>query len=86
MATIEITAEKEKHVRDLIKSFREIDSAIEPFREQKKDLRNSYIEEGRLTNEEFSYVKKAYNAVKGKIDIDDLSSFVEIARKEMPGL
>jgi hypothetical protein len=85
MAQFEITPEKEKHVRHLVKSFREIDAAIEPFREQRKDLRNSYIEEGKLTNEEFSYVKKAYNAVKGKFDSDDLASFMEIVKKDMPG-
>lgn len=84
MANFEITPEKEKHIRDLIRSFREIDAAIEPFREQKKDLRNSYIEEGRLNKEEYNYVKKAYNAVKGKLNSDDLSAFMDIARKELP--
>lgn len=84
MSNISIDPEKEKHILELVKSLREIDACIEPYQEQRKDLRNSYIEEGRLTKEEYNYVKKAYNALKRGVDMDDLSTFVDIARKEMP--
>ena len=86
MATIAITEEKKKRVLDLIKSYRAIDGAIEPYREQKKELRTEYIQNQWLTNEEISLVKKAYNAVKTKVDIDDLSSFIDIVKQEIPSV
>jgi hypothetical protein len=83
MATIAITEEKKKHVVRLIKSFKAIDSAILPYQEQKKELRKEYIENDWLTNDEISMVKKAYNAVKNQLDLDDLSSMMEIAKEEI---
>ena len=80
---IAIDDDKKKRIENLVKSFREIDSAILPFREQRTDLKKSCIENGWLTKEEFTLVKKAYNALKNKVDMDDLSTIVEIARKEM---
>jgi hypothetical protein len=83
MATIAITEEKKKHVVRLIKSFKAIDSAILPYQEQKKELRKEYIENDWLSNDEISMVKKAYNAVKNQLDLDDLSSMMEIAKEEI---
>jgi hypothetical protein len=83
MATIAITEEKKKHVVRLIKSFKAIDSAILPYQEQRRELRKEYIENDWLTNDEISMVKKAYNAVKNQLDLDDLSSMMEIAKKEI---
>lgn len=83
MATISITPEKKKHVLRLIKSYKAIDSAILPYQEQRKELRKEYIENEWLTNEEISLTKKAYNAVKSQLDLDDLSSLVEIAKEEL---
>ena len=85
MSDFIIDPEKKGRIENLIKSFREIDNCIEPFQEQRKDLRNSYLEEGWLTKEEYTLVKKAYNFLKKKSDLNDFSSIVEIARKEMPG-
>ena len=83
MATIAITEEKKKHVVRLIKSFKAIDSAILPYQEQRKELRKEYIENDWLTNEEISMVKKAYNAIKTQLDLDDLSSMMGIAKEEI---
>ena len=44
MATITITEDKKKRVTDLIKSYRAIDGAIQPFQDQRKELRTEYIE------------------------------------------
>tara|TARA_Y100001938_G_scaffold149818_1_gene238111 strand:+ start:990 stop:1244 length:255 start_codon:yes stop_codon:yes gene_type:complete len=83
MATIAITEEKKKHVLRLIKSYKAIDSAILPYQEQRKELRKEFIENDWLNNDEVSLVKKAYNAVKSKVDLDDLSSFMEIVKQEV---
>ena len=86
MATIAITEEKKKHVINLIKSYRAIDGAIQPFQDQRKELRTEYIENQWLNNNEISLVKKAYNAVKTKVDLDDLSSFMDIVKSEIPNV
>ena len=83
MATIAITEEKKKHVLRLIKSYKAIDSAILPYQEQRKELRKEFIENDWLNNDEVSLVKKEYNAVKSKVDLDDLSSFMEIVKQEV---
>lgn len=85
MSEFVIDDEKKKRIEDLVKSFKEIDAAILPFQEQRKELRESYIEEGWLTNEEFSYVKKAYNACKKNISMPDLETMVDIVKGEFPG-
>ena len=85
MATIAITDEKKKHVVNLIKSFKAIDGAILPYQEQRKELRKEYIENQWLSNEEITLVKKAYNAVKTKVDLEDLSSFMDIVKEELAG-
>jgi predicted nuclease with TOPRIM domain len=86
MATIAITEEKKKHVINLIKSYRAIDGAIQPYQDQRKELRTEYIENQWLNNNEISLVKKAYNAVKTKVDLDDLSSFMDIVKSEIPNV
>jgi hypothetical protein len=83
MATIAITDEKKKHVLRLIKSYKAIDGAILPYQEQRRELRKEFIENQWLSNDEVSLVKKAYNAVKSKVDLDDLSSFMEIVKQEV---
>jgi len=84
MANLVIPEDKKRRIEQLVKSFREIDAAILPYREQRTDLRKSYIENEWLNDDEFTLVKRAYNALKHKIDMDDLSTIVEIARKEIP--
>ena len=84
ISEITIDEEKRKRIRNLFKSFCEIDNAIEPFREQRRDLRNSYIENDWLTNDEFSLAKKAYTALKSNINLDDVQIFIEIGKEGFP--
>jgi hypothetical protein len=74
--------EKKRRIVDLVKSLREIEACIEPYQEQRKELRTSYIENNWLTNDEFSLVKKAYNNSKKKIKFDDLAEISEVVEKE----
>lgn len=81
---ISIDPEKKTRIENLVKSLRELDNCIAPFREQKADLRKSYVENDWLTKDEFTLVKKAYNALKNKTDMDDLNTIIDICKKEMP--
>tara|TARA_B100000214_G_scaffold88339_1_gene60768 strand:+ start:12121 stop:12381 length:261 start_codon:yes stop_codon:yes gene_type:complete len=64
--------EKEQHMSDYIKQLAAIENAIEPFKEQKKDLRESFHENGWLTKEEMRLAVKAYRLVKSDTDMDEL--------------
>ena len=49
---------KQDYVVDYINSIATLDEAIRPFKEQKSDLRKSYVENGWLSKEE---IKTALN-------------------------
>lgn len=83
MTNIIVDAEKRQRIENLIKEFKSIDAAMLPFREHRNDLRKSYLENDWLTKEEYNMVKKAYNMLKNKVDVDELASMMDIAKVEM---
>lgn len=85
LSQIAMDEQKKERLIKLFESFRQLDYAIEPFKEQKKELRSSYIENQWLTNEEFSLAKKAYNFLKSKVNIDDVATFIEAGKSAFPG-
>jgi len=80
---IEINKEKTERIEKLIKSLKELESCILPYQEQRKELRTSYIEQGWLSKEEFDLVKKSFNLLKRKTDMDDLTTIYDIVKKEV---
>lgn len=68
---------KDERVKDFIKSMAALDESIKPFREQKTDLKKSYIDNQYLTKEEIKMALQAYRLVKNKVDIDQLDAFFE---------
>jgi hypothetical protein len=75
-------AQKENHVINYIKSLIALEKAIEPFKEQKKDLRKEYMENGWLTRGEIWATVKAYRLYEKDADIDDLNDMFEIVEKQ----
>ena len=65
---------KEQYIESYIKSIASIEAAIEPFKEQKRELRKEYADNGWLTKDELSAAVRAYRLHKGGIDIDSLKS------------
>ncbi len=63
---------KDQLIKNFIKSISEIEDAIEPFKEQKKDLKANYIENGWLTKEEVAAALKAFKIVKNGEDFEEL--------------
>ena len=74
--------QKENHVINYIKSLIALEKAIEPFKEQKKDLRKEYMENEWLTRGEIWATVKAYRLYEGDADIDDLNDMFEIVEKQ----
>ncbi len=64
--------EKQKYVKEYIRSLNAIEEAMEPYKEQKRELRGEFRENGWLTTDEIRAAVKAYRLFKGKINIDEV--------------
>jgi DNA-directed RNA polymerase subunit F len=72
---------KEDLIVRYAKTLDELDRAMEPFREHKKDLKQSYIENGWLTKEEMSLILKAYRMMKKEEDLGEIQHYVDMIKK-----
>ena len=66
------TEEKKRYVMEYIRSLVAIEEAMEPYKEQTRELRTEYREQGWLNTDEIRAAVKAYRLFKGKIDIDEV--------------
>ena len=73
--------EKEKHITTFIKSLAAVEDAMEPFKDQKRDLRQNYVDNGWLTKEEMRMAVRAYRLMKSDTDMDQLLDFVDHVKK-----
>lgn len=73
--------EKEKHITSFIKNLAAVEEAMEPFKEQKRDLRQNYVENGWLTKEELRMAVRAYRLMKTDTDMDQLLDFFQHVKK-----
>ncbi len=64
--------EKKRYVKEYIRSLNAIEDAMEPFKEQKRDLRKEFRENGWLNTDEIRAAVKAYRLFKGKFNIDEV--------------
>ena len=74
---------KEEHLANYIKTFVAIEDAMEPFKEQRKDLRESYNENGWLTKEEMRLAVKAYRLYKSETDMEALTDYVKKCKRSI---
>jgi len=72
---------KENHIRNYIKSFAAIEEAIEPFKDQKRDLRSSYDENRWLSKEDQRLAVKAYRLMKSDTDFEQLADYFNKLKK-----
>ena len=68
---------KQEKMIEYIRSLRAIEDAMEPFKEQKRELKAEFKENGWLTGEEISLTVKAYRMMKADIDMDQFLSIYE---------
>ena len=64
--------EKERYIKEYIRSLKAIEDAIEPYQEQKRELRGEYRDRGWLNTDEIRAAVKAYRLYKGKLNIDEI--------------
>lgn len=68
---------KEQHMGDYIKSMKALEDAMEPYKEQKRELKADYIDSGWLTKEDISMTVRAYRLLKNDVDIEALIDIYE---------
>jgi len=73
---------KEQYVISYLKSLLALEEAIEPYKEQKKELRVEYIENGWLTKDDIWSAIKAFRLYKKAADMDDLNDMFDIIEKQ----
>jgi len=61
---------KKEFVKQYIRSLGAIEDAMEPYKEQKRELRQEFKDNGWLDADEIRAAVKAYRLFKGNIDID----------------
>ncbi|MAH51660.1 hypothetical protein CMI37_37935, partial [Candidatus Pacearchaeota archaeon] len=57
---------------EYIRSLNAIEEAMEPYKEQKRELRTEFRENRWLTTDEIRAAVKAFRLFKGKISIDEV--------------
>ena len=73
---------KEQYVVTYLKSMLAIEEAIEPYKEQKKDLRKEYIENGWLSKDDIWAAVKAFRLYEKGADMDDLNDMFDAIEKK----
>ena len=68
---------KEQHMADYIKSMKALEDAMEPYKEQKRELKTEYIDSGWLTKEDISLTVRAYRLLKNDVDMEALIDVYE---------
>ena len=76
---------KEQYVINYLKSVVAIEQAIEPYKEQKKELRKEYIDNGWLSREDIWSAIKAYRLYMKGADMDDLNDMFDTIEKKFGG-
>ena len=74
---------KQEKMIEYIRSLRAIEDAMEPFKEQRKDLRESYNENGWLTKEEMRLAVKACRLYKSETDMEILTDYVNKCQRSV---
>ena len=75
METNKNETSKEDYIKAYIKQFAAIEEAMEPFKDQRRDLRENYNDNGWLSEEEMRLAVKAYRLLKSDTDMDQLTDY-----------
>jgi hypothetical protein len=64
--------QKQQYVKEYIRSLKAIEDCIEPYQEQKRELRSEFRNNGWLNTDEIRAAVKAYRLFRGKVNIDEV--------------
>jgi len=74
--------QKRQYVKEYIRSLKAIEDCIEPYQEQKRELRSEFRQNGWLNTDEIRAAVKAYRLFKGKVNIDEVMENFQIISGE----
>ena len=70
--------QKQQYVKEYIRSLKAIEDAMEPYKEQRRELRTEFKENGWLNTDEIRAAVKAYRLHTGTIEIDTILDNLDI--------
>ena len=73
--------EKEKYITSFIEALVALEEAMEPYKDQKRDLRKNYVENGWLTKDELRMTIRAYRLMKNETDMEQLLDFFDHVKR-----
>ena len=76
---------KEEHMADYLESMKALEEVMEPYKEQKRELKAEYVEEGWLSKQDISLAVKAYRLAKSDTDMEELIDMVSNLRQSGVG-
>jgi hypothetical protein len=74
---------KEENIVRFITALKAVEEEMEPFKEHKRDLKRSYIENNWLSKEELSYAVKAYRMLKSDLDYEVFANIYNKLSKKL---
>ena len=77
--------EKELMLVEYIKSIKALEDAMEPYKDQRRELRKEYQDNGWLSREEIRVAVKAYRLMRSGDDLDDLYDMYSLLAKARAG-
>ena len=78
---VEATSKEEKMV-EYVRSLKALEDAMEPYKEQKRELKQEFKEQGWLTGDKISMTVKAYRMMKSEnFDFDEFTKIYESLAK-----
>ena len=72
---------KQEYIGNFIRALAEVEAEMLPYQEHRKDLKESYVQNGWLTKEELSSAIRAYRMLKNDEDIEQLLDMYEKVSK-----
>ncbi|QDP51322.1 MAG: hypothetical protein GOVbin630_20 [Prokaryotic dsDNA virus sp.] len=73
---------KENYIINYLKSMVALEEAMEPYKEQKKELRAEYVENGWLSKDDIWAAVKAFRLYKQAADLDELNDMFDLIEKQ----
>ena len=77
--------QKQQYVKEYIRALAAIEDCIEPYQEQKRELRSEFRQNGWLNTDEIRAAVKAYRLFKGNVNIDEVIENFQIISGEPDG-
>ena len=76
--------EKQQYVKEYIRSLSAIEDCIEPYQDQKRELRTEFRENGWLNTDEIRAAVKAYRLYKHKYNMEEIVENFTLISGEVP--